>query len=85
MSKEILQITIGKPRKFKTKFGKWFYNKIWFIVWYIWKPKVLSIFYGSIADFIYWLAPKSVKEEWDKEMKEFEFDIRIRTEEDESK
>ncbi len=77
--KEILQITIKKPKRFKTKFGKWFYNNIWFTVWYIWKPKVLSIFFRSIADFLYWLAPKSVKEEWDKEFND-EFELHIKEE-----
>ena len=46
MDKEILEITISKSKKLKTKFGTWFYWKVWFKVWSIWKPKFLSWFFG---------------------------------------
>lgn len=78
MTKEILQITFSKRKPFKTKFGKWFYWKVWFVVWGIWRPRFLAWFFGGLADFLYWLAPKKVKEEWDKEFEEIE--IHIKTE-----
>ena len=70
MPKKLLQITFNEPKKFKTKFGKWFYNEIWFDLWHIRRPKVMSVIYGSLADFIYWLAPQDVKDKMDKELEE---------------
>ena len=46
MNKEVLQITILQGKEFKTKFGKWFYWRIWFKVWGIYKPKFLAWFFG---------------------------------------
>ena len=42
--KEILQITFTNRKLSKTKFGKWVYWNIWFQVWDIWRPKMLSKF-----------------------------------------
>lgn len=75
MSKEVLQITISKRKAPKTKLGRFLYNKIWFPFWYIWRNKVLALFYGAIADFIYWLAPKHIQEQWDKEFEEIDMII----------
>lgn len=46
MNKEILQISFQHGQNHKTKFGKWFYNKIWFKFWFIFRPKMLSKFFG---------------------------------------
>jgi len=46
MGKEYLQITISKKEAPKTKFGKWFYWKVYWNVWCIWKPKFLAWFFG---------------------------------------
>ena len=73
--KEILQITISKRKVPKSKFGKWLYWNIWFTIWGIWRPRFLAWLFGGLSNFIYWLAPKSVKEEWDKEFEEIEVHI----------
>ena len=43
---EILQITISKREAPKTKLGRWFYWRVWFKIWGIWRPKFLSWFFG---------------------------------------
>jgi len=76
MEKEILQITISKRKLPKSKFGKWLYWKIWFRVWGIWRPRFSAWFFGALADFMYWLAPREVKEKLDKEFGEIEVHIK---------
>jgi len=70
MSKEVLQITISKTKLPKSKLGKWLYWNLYWRVWKIWRPKFLAWFFKGLADFIYWCAPKSIKEKWDKEWDE---------------
>lgn len=72
MSKEILQITI-KPRKQpKTKFGRWFDNKIWFPFWYIWRPKAMSKFFWGVSEMFLRMLPKTKREELRKEYDEID-------------
>jgi hypothetical protein len=48
MAEEYLQITFEKPKEFKTKFGRWWYVKIWFPFWYVWRMKRVANFYGFL-------------------------------------
>ena len=75
MSKEILQITISKRKAPKTKFGRWFYWKVWFQVWSIWRPRVLAKFYGSLSNIFLSLIPKEKREEILEEFEEIEVHI----------
>jgi hypothetical protein len=82
MVQEYLQITIRKHRKPKTKLGYWWYWKIWFPVWYIWRPKVLSKFYYGMSvlfRLILRTLSKSKYEEFVKETEEFDVLIKNMT------
>lgn len=72
MKNEYLQITIRKHRKPKTKLGYWWSWKIWFPVWYIWRPMILSKFYWLMSKFFALFIPKSMREEIEKECEEFD-------------
>ena len=75
MSKDILQITISERKSPKTKFGKWFYNKIWFPLWSIWRPRMLAKFYKGMSDFMLMFLPKQKREEFLKEFEDVEVQI----------
>ena len=47
MSEEYLQITI-EEKPIKTKFGRWWYVKIWFPFWHVWRTRMLANFYGFL-------------------------------------
>lgn len=68
MPKEILQITISKRKTSKYKLIRWFQNQ-WFVVWEIWRPKLVSKVCGFMADLMLKMLPK---EERDKLLKEFD-------------
>jgi len=70
MTKEILQITLSKQKAPKTKLGKWFYWKIYFKVWKIWKPRLMSKFYHGLYVFFMWLTPKETRKKIEKELEE---------------
>lgn len=74
-NKKILQITLSKRKIPKTKFGKWLYWKVWFQIWSIWRPHFIAWFFGGLSDFMYWIAPKNIKEEWDKEFENIEINL----------
>jgi len=67
--KEVLQITISKAKTPKSKLGKWWYWKIYWPIFKIWKPRMLAKIYGALA--IVALSFLS-KEERIKALKEFE-------------
>jgi hypothetical protein len=74
--KEVLQITITRGKQPKTQIGKWLFWKIYWPIWKIQRPKLLSKFYYGLSNFILYLLPKKERE---KQLKEFEdFDIVIR-------
>jgi hypothetical protein len=85
MAKEILQITISKHKAPTSKFGKWFYWKIWFRVWYIWKPKVMSKIYKALSTVMLSMLPKAKREEILKELGEIEVHIVNKTNEEDDK
>lgn len=67
--KNILQITISTSKKKvpQSKIGKWLYWSVWFKIWYIWRKRLSAAFYGALADFLYWMVPKHIKDEIDQE------------------
>jgi hypothetical protein len=68
MAKEILQITITSRKASKYKLVRWFQHQ-WFIVWGIWRPKLISKICWYLSEGILKILPK---EEADKLRKEFE-------------
>lgn len=79
--KEVLQITISKTKAPKTKLGKWFYWKVYFPIWRIWRPKMLSKIYWAISEGILKILPKSEREKLLKEFKEIDVVIKNKTNE----
>ena len=70
--KDLLLITFEKPKEFKTKFGRWWYWKIWFPVWFIFRPRVLSKFYWCMSELSLRMLPKAEREKVRKEMEEWD-------------
>jgi hypothetical protein len=68
MPKEVLQITITSRKASKYKLVRWLQHK-WFIVWCIWKPKLVSKICWVLSEAILKILPK---EEADKLRKEYE-------------
>jgi hypothetical protein len=81
MSKEVLQITFKKAKVPDSKLGKWFYWKIYWKVWQIWRPKMLAKFYGALSNFIFALMPKAEREKILKEFENIEVHIKDETNE----
>lgn len=75
MAKEILQITISERKAPNSRFGKWFYWKIWFQFWGIWKPKMLSRFYKTMSNLMLLPLSKEKRAELLKEFEEIEVQI----------
>jgi len=75
MAKEVLQITISERKAPKTKLGKWFYWKVWFQVWRIWRPKMLSKFYKAMSNLMLLPLSKEKRAEVLKEFEEIEVQI----------
>lgn len=74
MSKEILQITISSRKASKYKLIRWFQNQ-WFVVWNIWRPKMLSKFYWFMSEAMLRMLPKEKRDELLKEFDEIEVHI----------
>ena len=66
MGKYVLQVSFDKRKPPKTRLGRWWYWNVKGIWW----NKVKAKFFGGIADFMYWIAPKSWKEKLDAEWEE---------------
>ena len=67
MAKDKLLITFEPLIVPKGRIRRWW---VWNVYWRIWKirrVKLLAAIYGGLADFLYWLAPESIKEEIDAE------------------
>jgi len=74
MSKEVLQITISKRKTSKYKVIRWFQYK-WFVVWRIWRPKVLSKVCWFLSEMILKMMPQKEREKLLKEFEEIEIHI----------
>jgi len=72
MAKEVLQITLTKRRLSKNKLVRWFQN-LWFQIWCIYRPKIMSKFYGGI----YHLMLKMMSEETRKKYMEEDEEIEV--------
>ena len=68
MAKEILQITIEEHKEPKSKLGKWFYWKIWYKIWYIYRVRLKSWFYGGVSNMMLKMMPEAKREELLKEL-----------------
>ena len=69
MAKEVLQITIRNRKLSKYKLIRWFQNK-WFIVYNIWKPKIVSKLCWYISEGILKILPEVEREKFRKEYEE---------------
>jgi len=76
MSKEVLQITLTKAKVPNTKLGKWWYWKIYWKVWQIWRPKLLAKIFGGLSMLMLSLMTKKAREEALKEFEEIEVHIK---------
>lgn len=74
MAKEVLQITITNRKLSKNKIIRWFQYQ-WFIIWGIWKPKVVSKICWYISEGILKILPKEEREKLRKEYEEIEVHI----------
>lgn len=79
MEKEVLQITLSKSKAPTSKLGKWWYWKIYFPIWNIWRPKMMAKVYMGLSNFILMLIPKSEREKILKEFEEIEVVIKDET------
>ena len=68
MSKEVLRVTITNRKLSKYKLIRWFQHK-WFVVWSIYRPKIISKICWYISEGILRILPK---EQQEKLLKEFE-------------
>lgn len=76
--KEVLQITLSKVKAPTSKLGKWWYWKIYWPVFKIWKPKMLAKLYGALSTVALSIMSEAERE---KALKEFEnIDIKIKDE-----
>ena len=75
MAKEVLQITISERKAPKTKFGRWLYWKVWFQVWSIWRPKVMSKIFKALSNLMLLPLSKEKRAELNKEFEEIEVQI----------
>ncbi len=74
MAKEILQITISTRKASKYKVIRWLQYR-WFIVWGIWRPKVVSKICWAISEGMLRMLPKEQQEKLRKEFDEIEVHI----------
>jgi hypothetical protein len=74
MAKEFLQVTITNRKLSKYKPIRWLQHK-WFIVWSIWKPKVVSKVCWYISEAILKILPKAEREKLRKEYEEIDMII----------
>jgi hypothetical protein len=74
--KEVLQITITKAKSPTSKLGKWWYWKIYWPIFKVWKPRMLAKIYGALAIVALSLLPKAEREEALKEFQNIEVTIK---------
>jgi len=74
--KESLVITFSKRKLPKTKFGKWFFWKIYFKIWCIWRPLMISKICWALSELILKMLPKKQREELLKEYEEIDVIIK---------
>lgn len=72
MERQVLQITIKKVKAPKTRFGKWFYWKVYFPFWRIWRPKMLSKVFKFLAEITFSMLPKSEQKRILEESNDFD-------------
>ena len=76
MSKEVLQITISKSKikTPKTRFRRWLFWNVYWNVWKVWRPRLMSkIWHGLYL----LLTPASMKKKIDKELEEINIVVKF--------
>jgi len=76
MAKDKLLITIEPLKVPEGKFRKWWFWNVYWKVCRMWKPQLMGFIYKNLADFFYWISPKSVKDELDREFSNIEVIIK---------
>jgi hypothetical protein len=80
MAKEVLQITITTRKASKNKIIRWFQH-LWFNIWHIYKPKILSKVCWFLSELILKILPKEEREKLRKEYNEIDMVIIDKTKE----
>jgi len=78
--KEYLQVTISKRKGPRTKIGRWLFWRIYWPVWKVWRPNVLSKIFFAISQFFLLLLPKEEREKLKKEYEEIDVVIKFEDE-----